>query len=173
MTADQPHKPHFGFTQQGHAVHAQASDHLPRRHVADRINSWLAVKITKGVGTMWCAYIFCVISLIGLPQALQQGFAGGHFRPLPLVQWVAQTFLQLVLLSVIIVGQNIQALASDARAAKTFEDAEETKQGVSVALDLLDVSTEGGLQVIAGILGKQQEMLTSLVLAHGGKRPGR
>jgi hypothetical protein len=51
------------------------------------------------------------------------------------VQWIAQTFLQLVLLSVIIVGQNIQAAkavelarvqaaASDQRADQTFKDAE-------------------------------------------------
>ena len=39
-----------------------------------------------------------------------------------LVSWIAQTYIQLVLLSVIIVGQNIQSAASDARAAKTFED---------------------------------------------------
>jgi hypothetical protein len=49
-----------------------------------------------------------------------------------IVAWVAQTFLQLVLLPVIIVGQNIQAAAADARAIATYEDAtailEEAKQ---------------------------------------------
>jgi hypothetical protein len=48
------------------------------------------------------------------------------------VAWIAQTFLQLVLLPVIIVGQNIQAAAADARAVATYEDAtallEEAKQ---------------------------------------------
>ena len=43
--------------------------------------------------------------------------------PIIIVAWIAQTFLQLVLLPVIIVGQNIQAAASDARAAATYEDA--------------------------------------------------
>jgi hypothetical protein len=40
------------------------------------------------------------------------------------VAWVAQTFLQLVLLPVIIVGQNLQAQAADTRAEDTDKDAE-------------------------------------------------
>ena len=55
-----------------------------------------------------------------------------------IVTWVAQTFLQLVLLSVIMVGQSEQALASDARAAKQFTDTE-------TILDRLDTHTAGGL----------------------------
>lgn len=82
-----------------------------------RFNSWLAVKITDGVGTMWCAYIFAIIALIGLPTALRPGGEG-------LIAWIAQTFLQLVLLSIIIVGQNIAAASSDKRSENTFKDAE-------------------------------------------------
>jgi hypothetical protein len=52
--------------------------------------------------------------------------------PIVIVAWIAQTFLQLVLLPVIIVGQNIQAVAADSRSAATYEDAgailEEAKQ---------------------------------------------
>ena len=82
-----------------------------------RFNSWLAVKITDGVGTMWCAYVFAAVALIGLPPALKPGGEG-------IIAWIAQTFLQLVLLSIIIVGQNIAAAASDARSENTFKDAE-------------------------------------------------
>ena len=46
--------------------------------------------------------------------------------------WIAQTFLQLVLLPIIIVGQNVQAAAADARSQATYDDAsavlEEAKQ---------------------------------------------
>jgi hypothetical protein len=63
--------------------------------------------------------------------------------------------LQLTLLSVIIVGQNIQAMAADARAAKTFDDAEqakadlqEVKADLITALDRLDCGTEGSLKTI-------------------------
>jgi hypothetical protein len=87
------------------------------KNAAVRFNSWLAVKITKGVGTMWCAYIFAVVAFIGLPTALKPGGEG-------LIAWIAQTFLQLVLLSIIIVGQNIAAASSDERSENTFKDAE-------------------------------------------------
>src|ERR1700677_316306 len=71
------------------------------------VNAKFAVLITRLVGTMWCAYLFGVIALLGLAPALKPGGEG-------IIAWIAQTFLQLVLLSVIMVGQNVQSLASDA-----------------------------------------------------------
>ena len=79
-------------------------------HWVGRINMRLAVVITKMVGSMWCAYIFALLALISLPAAIHSQ------DPLIIVSWVAQTFLQLVLLPIIIVGQNVLAAASDARA---------------------------------------------------------
>jgi hypothetical protein len=96
---------------------AKVADQLPAATSAARFNSWLAVKITTGVGTMWCAYAFAALALISLPDAIKAG------KP-AIISWIAQTFLQLVLLSIIIVGQNIQSAASDKRAADTFKDAE-------------------------------------------------
>ena len=40
------------------------------------------------------------------------------------VQWISQTFLQLVLLSIIMVGQQVIGAASDERAIDTYNDAE-------------------------------------------------
>ena len=80
-------------------------------------NGRLAIIITNAVGTMWCAYIFTVITLISLPDAIKGGTG-------PLVSWIAQTFLQLVLLSVIMVGQKVAAAASDKQALQTYQDAE-------------------------------------------------
>ena len=90
---------------------------IRRQKTTTRFNAWLAVKITDGVGTMWCAYAFFALALIGLPPALKPGGEG-------IIAWIAQTFLQLVLLSIIIVGQNIAAAASDARSENTYKDAE-------------------------------------------------
>jgi hypothetical protein len=81
-------------------------------------NGRLAVFITNSVSTMWCAYIFAALALISLPEAIRGGTA-------PLVAWVAQTFLQLVLLSVIMVGQKVAAAASDKQALQTYKDTEE------------------------------------------------
>ena len=80
-------------------------------------NGRLALLITRAVGTMWCAYLFTLLALISLPYAIQGGTS-------TLVSWIAQTFLQLVLLSVIMVGQKIATQASDRQALQTYKDAE-------------------------------------------------
>jgi hypothetical protein len=82
-----------------------------------RFNDWLAVAITNIVGTMWCAYAFGCLALISLPAAIRGGTA-------TLVAWVAQTFLQLVLLSIIMVGQKVAAAKSDRQLEQTYRDAE-------------------------------------------------
>lgn len=83
------------------------------------VNGRIALALTAAVGTMWCAYAFAILALVALPEAIGGGL-------LPLVQWVSQTFIQLVMLSVIVVGQNILAHASDKRALMTYRDAEAT-----------------------------------------------
>ena len=89
----------------------------PIERSGNRFNDWLAVKITNVVGTMWCAYAFAGLALISLPQAIRGGTA-------TLISWIAQTFLQLVLLSIIMVGQNIAAKKSDRQLEQTYKDAE-------------------------------------------------
>ncbi len=83
------------------------------------VNGRVALILTTAVGTMWCAYAFAVLALLVLPEAVHGGL-------LTLVQWVSQTFIQLVMLSVIMVGQNILSRASDKRADMTYQDAEAT-----------------------------------------------
>lgn len=80
-----------------------------------RFNTLVAVRITRIVGSMWCAYVFAFLALISLPFAIRSG------DPIIIVAWVAQTFLQLVLLPIIIVGQNVQSAVSDARAQSDHE----------------------------------------------------
>ena len=93
-------------------------DQLPSGSAAKRFNARLAVKVTTGVGTMWCAYAFAALAVVSLPSAISSGSA------VVLVSWISQTFLQLVLLSVIIVGQNVLAAAADKRSEATFNDAD-------------------------------------------------
>ena len=78
-----------------------------------RFNSWLAVHITKAVGTMWAAYLFVLISLVSFPQALHAFLTGDTYVG---IAWLSQSFLQLVLLPIIIVGQNVISASQDARA---------------------------------------------------------
>jgi hypothetical protein len=102
---------------------------------ANGINAKIAVFLTNIVGSMWCAYVFAGIALIGLGPALRPGGEG-------IIAWIAQTFLQLVLLSVIMVGQNVQSVASDIRSQHTYDDTVQI-------LDRLDIHTEGGLKDLA------------------------
>ncbi len=105
--------------------------HVPHPHLENRkkqgaattskehtgFNGWLAVNITNVGGTMWCAYAFAILAFISLPEAIRGGTG-------PLIAWIAQTFLQLVLLSIIMVGQKVAAAASDKQALQTYQDAE-------------------------------------------------
>jgi hypothetical protein len=96
------------------------------------VNKWLAVKITRGVGTMWCAYAFALIALVSLPAAIHS------HDPVIVVSWLSQTFLQLVLLSIIIVGQNVLAEANDQRAEADHETLELLRQINVTQLEILD-----------------------------------
>jgi hypothetical protein len=106
--------------------------HVPHPHIALRKktgapkttdehvgpNGKIALVLTTVVGTMWCAYAFAGLALIALPSATGS--------PLLLIQWLSQTFIQLVMLSVIMVGQNILSRTSDKRADMTYQDADAT-----------------------------------------------
>lgn len=80
------------------------------------LNQRIGLKITSLVGTMATAYIFALISLVSLPAAISSG------STIIIISWLAQTFLQLILLPIIIVGQNIQARNSERRAVATYKD---------------------------------------------------
>ena len=82
------------------------------------LNGRIGLLITTLVGTMVAGYVFAIIALISLPSAITS-----HNLTV-IIAWVSSNFLQLVLLPVIIVGQNLQAKATDTRAMQTYEDAE-------------------------------------------------
>jgi hypothetical protein len=122
---------------------------------------------------MACAYVFCLIALLSLPAimieagVLHQSDVPAFFtKPglILIVAWVAQTFIQLVLLSIIMVGQNVQSIASDARSQHTYDDAEQIKTAVLAALDRLDEHTEGGIKTLLDRL----DQIAVLVKPAGG-----
>jgi hypothetical protein len=137
--ATAPPAPKHGYTKDGTPVYARTHRYVKRDTTAQRINAAIGLKITVLVGTMWCAYLFTCIALVSLPSTVKQHSAT------TLVLWLSSEFIQLVLLPIIIVGQNIQSRAADARATKTFEDVEDVRQKIERAIDLLDVHTQGGL----------------------------
>ena len=120
-------KPSYQYTQHPHVekrkeagpvlTHKDFNDPSSAEAPIKSLSDKIGLGITKRVGTMWAAYVFFALTLVSLPAAIASG------NVIVIVSWVAQTFLQLVLLPIIIVGQNIQAAASDRRAIATYEDA--------------------------------------------------
>jgi hypothetical protein len=120
-----------------------------------RFNTWLALVVTKSVGSMWCAYVFALLTLISLPAAI------ATHDPIIIVAWIAQTFLQLVLLPIIIVGQNVQAAASDARALSDHE--------TLIAIHTLTIEVHQIAQQQTGMLKFLEERTTNT----GGNNPSK
>ena len=116
-------KPTYGYSS-GRAVHAETRHYLPallRLHprqfrddlrAADSVNAKVAVVLTRVVGTMWCFWVFNGIALISLPTAIQTS------NLTIMINWVSSNWIQLILLPALMVGQNLQSTAADARAAK-------------------------------------------------------
>jgi hypothetical protein len=115
------HIPHPHLSERHHTGSNAREEARAEVHGTGRIgklNAKIGLRITLVVGTMWCAYLFTLLALISAPSAFKSG------NSLIIIAWIAQTFLQLVLLPIIIVGQNIQAKTSDKRADDTYKDAE-------------------------------------------------
>ncbi|CAN7303825.1 hypothetical protein LJR034_001438 [Caballeronia sp. LjRoot34] len=137
------------------------AEHTPNQRIKEReragphltahehmgLNGRIAVAITNAVGTMWCAYVFAAIALVSLPSAIQGGVS-------TLISWIAQTFLQLVLLSVIMVGQRVSAAASDKQALQTYKDAEALLKIQDEVRRLIEINNELTDAIHGAVIGK-------------------
>ena len=92
-----------------HVIHPKEILEKELKGVA-KFNYWLAVKITNSVGTMWCAYAFLILDLFMLPPVIKANSV------MIWITYIAQTVLQLVLLPIIMVGQNVIQSQSEAKA---------------------------------------------------------
>jgi hypothetical protein len=136
--------PTYG-TAAGLPVHERTRHYLPtilrisprqiKRDVqaVDGFNAKVAVILTRVVGTMWAFWVFNGIALVSLPSAIHTG------QLTVIINWISSNWIQLILLPALMVGQNLQNVAADARSAKTFQD-------VETVLDRLDTHTAGGLK---------------------------
>jgi uncharacterized membrane protein len=119
-------------------------EHKERLNTFDKV----AIFITKIVGTMWCAIAFTALALIGLPYALNNGTG-------ELITWIVQTFLQLVLLSVILAGQNLQNRHSELRAEADYENNLNVKKDAEILMERLNNIEKNKLDKIIQILEKE------------------
>lgn len=152
-------RPTHGWTRHGHlAVHGRTVDHLPTETRYQRVNKAVAVWLTTHIGTMTCFWLFCVLAALSLPATL--ALMGVIHTPwviptfflsigfIYFITWISQSFIQLVLLPGLMVGQSLQNAASDARAAKQFEDIEIVKADIEAIKDLLNPDSDGGLATV-------------------------
>ncbi len=79
------------------------------------MNERIAVWLTHRVGSMTTAYLFCALALVSLPSVLVS------HNVLVMVSWLAQTFIQLVLLPIIIVGQDVASRRVEATIMETHQ----------------------------------------------------
>ena len=116
------HVPHPHVAHRREHGPAKVADVRAGGNAITRFNTRAAVIVTRAVGTMYCAYIFCLLAFYGLPAGLHGGAAG-------FVQWASSQFIQLVLLPIIIVGSSVLAEASDRMAKRQFDDVEALLHG--------------------------------------------
>jgi low affinity Fe/Cu permease len=156
-------QPTHGHTSSGRPVHGRVHDYHPAETRFQRFNKVVAARLTASVGTMVCFWVFCVISTLSLPATLVLAGAfssKGQIVPafflsfgwIYVITWITQNFIQLVLLPALMVGQNLQNEAADARNEKTFEDVETAKNDLIKVLDALSLETEGGLKAILDVI---------------------
>jgi hypothetical protein len=123
--------------------------HAAEQHAAG-INQCIAVALTNGVGTMLCAYLFAALALVGFP------WSGG--TPTQYVQWLSQTFIQLVMLSVIMVGQKVLGHKQELQADEQFDTTQKTFHDMQQVMNHLDAQDAAIMQIAAHV--------ETLLLAH-------
>ena len=140
--------------------------HTPRNvnrvHAAERaaggFNTQIAVWLTEHVGTMWTAYAFAVLAIIGLFAIL------GLLSPIValLIAWISQTFLQLVLLPVIMVGQNVLGRKSELQADEAYATTMKTFADIEAVMKHLDEQDEK-IFALEQLIKVQTDSILSLV----------
>jgi hypothetical protein len=159
------HRPHPHVAARREQGPVKVADQAPKRTAYARFNSWFGLRLTNGVGSMTCAYLFTAIALVSLPSAIESR------NVITIVSWVAQTLIQLTLLSVILFGQGLQAQAADARADATWKDAEAMLHGLDqqarhlAAQDTAILAIQDHLQTqdqaLSGLVGQVSALLAA------------
>lgn len=150
------------FTYIPHPRLARRKQEKPPQTADERIglNGRIGLFITEKVGTMVCAYVFAALAFVSFWAAIKTG------DPVIIVAWISQTFFQLVLLPVIIVGQNIQGRVTDKRAIMTYEDAEAVLHEAQQIQSHLAVQDEQLMRTVESMERTAQTL--ALIAAHLG-----
>jgi hypothetical protein len=122
------------------------------------VNTRIAVGLTKRVGTMWTAYAFAALAVVGLMAIV------GLLSPIValLVVWISQTFLQLTLLPIIMVGQNVLGRKSELQADEQFNTTMTSYHDIELVMQHLTAQDEELLRHTRMLIGLLQKNGISL-----------
>jgi len=120
-----PHHPHI----------PKHPNHIHKEQINNGgFNQKIAVSITKATGTMWAAYIFMILALIGFPALAQ------WLGPLVAIYviWLSQTFIQLTMLPILSVGQNVLSKHQEIQSDEMFKTTQKSFHDVEHIIKHLD-----------------------------------
>jgi uncharacterized membrane protein len=121
-------------------------------HIHSGFNKWLALLITNGVGNMWFFY-FLAVFIFGWMILARLGVITFDPYPYALMLLIVGGIFQALAMVAIMVGQNVQAAASDARAETDHE-----------TLDAIHKLTGQTIEILEG-----QNKILALLEAQGKK----
>ena len=159
QTHAQEHPRHHSSVLFYHEPHQHQPRNVNLLHEAEQaasgFNTRVAVALTKGVGTMWTAYAFVVLAFIGLFAIL------GLLNPIValLVAWASQTFLQLVFLPIIMVGQNVLGRKTELQADEQFRTTMSTYHDIEQVMNHLSAQDAELLRLTKHLLAQDAELL--------------
>lgn len=109
------------------------------------LNAKVAIGLTRGVATMWCAYLFAALAVVGLLGLL------GWLNPFIflLTTWISQQFLQLVLLSVIMVGQGLLGKHQEMVSEETAKTTQKSYHQLGQVVKHLNAQDEELFKIVA------------------------
>jgi hypothetical protein len=118
------------------------------QHQAAGFNTHVAVLLTKAVGTMPTAYLFTVLSFVGLLGLL------GYLPPSVFLfcTWLSQMFLQLVFLPILSVGQNVLGKHAELLAEEQFNTTQKSYHDIEQMMAHLDAQDRKILELEQHIL---------------------
>jgi len=116
------------------------------------INARIAQRVTAAVGTMYAFYLFAVI--MGGWILWQGAIASKPFDPYPFAFLLfLGNIVQLLLMPLIMVGQNVQAAHADARSETDFEVNVKAEAEIEKVLEALRALDERTLAIVARLAG--------------------
>jgi uncharacterized membrane protein len=106
-------------------------------HIHSGFNKWLALLITNGVGNMWFFYCLAVF-IFGWMILAKLGVITFDPYPYALMLLIVGGIFQALAMVAIMVGQNVQAAASDARAETDHETLDAIHKLTSQSIEILE-----------------------------------